>query len=1232
MTNTMGEASYAVGSIVWVKLTGGKWWPGEVVAQDSCPEEVTKGLRKEPLAIVKFFDEDFYELVKSSSHIHPFVCAKRDEFIRKGRELLKYDPNAEKFDKDVEEAMHLCGVTNEDQSDCSNSFDNTSLSNHYEPLPSKNMQNYGSAMVASSPSQCKPLASRIQYGDYKTIEFDSGTDVRIRAQPSPASISKGAAYACDMCSFQTNRIANIIVHHKSHSEQLRLLTYKIGSVKERGAFSDERGSRNKDSKLTLQKVKRKIFTDSDQESKVKRKPKKTDGGNEGLAVAGVDVTGSQKKRSHQVVGPDGTPVPKRKRKKETDPDTIFDKMKKQSAKKMSRKRGSGGYVHAGSLSSQHNLKGLSKRKDGSDGSSDEAEFLISRGVYDGDEGVEGEELSTLRSEEGVDNEHLPESLEETAQLKSLEEKEMIVDNVNSQTESLTEPVDISEAIPATTMEYNTLTEEEDLPVAHSSEIRPVEADVAEPLHATEEVEDAVKEGEDTVVLKMPEDATETIDEVSVEKAKPKLPFDRVATSDDAKIASPGDQDLFFLDREPDKEDIFESDETKNDVDAYLDTNANETQEEEFMQIESPEKEQSQSLSDEVVSNKVEEILLEDDLVVIPEKKDLKILTEKEEVKKEEDYFTVEDMDTKLEPVPVSETCVEKAESLIIDEASLESERDVTEESDLMHNNKEIVTEKMAESVDLMLKDSEEVEREDDRLSEKNYDVIIDYSLSEKDEEIVEERVEKESDVSVAETSFGKETEVIAEEGFVEVEDVSVEERFSGPCTEVDSIGVSQNELGINDAVHLTKSDNDLPLKEVEEVLQDEAVKENDIEVASSPESAQDIFAEEEIIEKADGGELQEKIIIGTAIDDDVAEASSTANVPERESSSQWEFKDSDVVMTAEDERPAIASEELVVEEHVMDVEETIHDNAVVDKVMEEIVEVTSSKSKDREENIQATVVPEASANVVAEVEMNERLKNTSTVVDVITSLPDSGSGNEKSAEPKLMPLPHSYPRVVDLTTLEHEAIILSEGVVTDSSIIANIPIPPDPSTDSTLLANIPIPPDPAPVCVLPPQLTCQLSPVAEEPQVLEYTKLEALMQPQEMEPVYLEPVMDVPIVEGEEIIHIGNEQVIGTSMDVFCNEVVIESDDKEVQEEYDNICLVTDEDRMMMASSEVAISQKMDDDKITKFGVQERQSSEIMMSTADAINGTLAQTIIGGSVRTSSVRDKAQPTEIGHAR
>jgi len=53
------EVEYLPDEIVWVKLhKPSLWWPGQVQDYDKLPEDVTDGLKKKPIAIVKFFQED----------------------------------------------------------------------------------------------------------------------------------------------------------------------------------------------------------------------------------------------------------------------------------------------------------------------------------------------------------------------------------------------------------------------------------------------------------------------------------------------------------------------------------------------------------------------------------------------------------------------------------------------------------------------------------------------------------------------------------------------------------------------------------------------------------------------------------------------------------------------------------------------------------------------------------------------------------------------------------------------------------------------------------------------------------------------------------------------------------------------------------------------------------------------------------------------------------------------
>lgn len=51
------EEELSDGDIVWVKVSN-SWWPGEVMGSSRLTEEFLSSLRKKPLAVVKFFQED----------------------------------------------------------------------------------------------------------------------------------------------------------------------------------------------------------------------------------------------------------------------------------------------------------------------------------------------------------------------------------------------------------------------------------------------------------------------------------------------------------------------------------------------------------------------------------------------------------------------------------------------------------------------------------------------------------------------------------------------------------------------------------------------------------------------------------------------------------------------------------------------------------------------------------------------------------------------------------------------------------------------------------------------------------------------------------------------------------------------------------------------------------------------------------------------------------------------
>uniref|UniRef100_A0A182YGA3 PWWP domain-containing protein n=1 Tax=Anopheles stephensi TaxID=30069 RepID=A0A182YGA3_ANOST len=103
------EDELSDGEIVWVKVSN-SWWPGEVMGESRLSEEFLSSLRKKPLAVVKFFQEDSYEYVKNPNFIFKYNCPRKNEFLRKGLEQYRAKmKHMEKFPADVMHAERVTG-------------------------------------------------------------------------------------------------------------------------------------------------------------------------------------------------------------------------------------------------------------------------------------------------------------------------------------------------------------------------------------------------------------------------------------------------------------------------------------------------------------------------------------------------------------------------------------------------------------------------------------------------------------------------------------------------------------------------------------------------------------------------------------------------------------------------------------------------------------------------------------------------------------------------------------------------------------------------------------------------------------------------------------------------------------------------------------------------------------------------------------------------------------------
>lgn len=80
------KIEYVDTDIVWVKFRS-IWWPAEVRGESRLPEDMVMSLRKReryPIAVVKFFQEESYEYVKSLDDICQYHSSRKHEFIKRG--------------------------------------------------------------------------------------------------------------------------------------------------------------------------------------------------------------------------------------------------------------------------------------------------------------------------------------------------------------------------------------------------------------------------------------------------------------------------------------------------------------------------------------------------------------------------------------------------------------------------------------------------------------------------------------------------------------------------------------------------------------------------------------------------------------------------------------------------------------------------------------------------------------------------------------------------------------------------------------------------------------------------------------------------------------------------------------------------------------------------------------------------------------------------------------------
>ncbi|XKL61887.1 hypothetical protein PGB90_001720 [Kerria lacca] len=223
------EVSYLPNDIVWVKL-GPVWWPGQVCKEEEIPPEIMKDLRKTPIAIVKFFHEDSFEYVKKLSNIYHYNCLKKNEFIKKGLDMMRSKnrdapSNMKLFPEDIVAAEHLTGGNTRILEDAifqpEEKPSYTELFSSTKKTPKKIKLESKKKLTPQKPNTPRvithPRFIRLSSGHSTDYEARERKQEPLRAECDEVDNSQPTVYRCSDCEFTTIRLNVMVLHNKSHT-------------------------------------------------------------------------------------------------------------------------------------------------------------------------------------------------------------------------------------------------------------------------------------------------------------------------------------------------------------------------------------------------------------------------------------------------------------------------------------------------------------------------------------------------------------------------------------------------------------------------------------------------------------------------------------------------------------------------------------------------------------------------------------------------------------------------------------------------------------------------------------------------------------------------------------------------------------------------------------------------------------------------------------------------------
>lgn len=227
--------TYAFGTGVWVKVVNRYWWPGIVVDPLTVPDELLEFVKKvNTIAVVKFEQENKYEVVLKKGNILLYSCDRKMEFVEKGLTLLrkqkKGEPLVGKFNMDnfrydvisMEKRIggDICIFENlEEKQETMKTFVKQLFTPTNTKKSKKKEVGRKSLPVPIPKSKPQPISTPVFKQQQKPSSQSKFVNHLI-----PSKISQDN-YACQVqvgCPYTTNRYANLKQHmamHKSNTDQ-----------------------------------------------------------------------------------------------------------------------------------------------------------------------------------------------------------------------------------------------------------------------------------------------------------------------------------------------------------------------------------------------------------------------------------------------------------------------------------------------------------------------------------------------------------------------------------------------------------------------------------------------------------------------------------------------------------------------------------------------------------------------------------------------------------------------------------------------------------------------------------------------------------------------------------------------------------------------------------------------------------------------------------------------------